>query len=177
MDGFFPGNYVFKDGEIEIFAVLDKSVLYPVRRTGVYALEKVFNVTACKSYSFHFSIPSDKLKNNMTISFCLKYNNKFYPMGVTFNRAQTKISNFYGSYWVFDNHILTYQNKPKRFLVQNLTKTAHLKHELLFLRQIAKNTHGFCTGSQSRFSNVKKYGSPWIRSLKLEITANTSTAM
>lgn len=142
MDGFFPGNYVFKDGEIEIFAVLDKSVLYPVRRTGVYALEKVFNVTACKSYSFHFSIPSDKLKNNMTISFCLKYNNKFYPMGVTFNRAQTKISNFYGSYWVFDNHILTYQNKPKRFLVQNLTKTAHLKHELLFLRQIAKNTHG-----------------------------------
>lgn len=142
IDGFFPGNYVFKDGEIEIVAVVDKNTEYPVRTNGIYALEKVFNVSAAKSYSFQLSVPSQKLKNNMKLSFCLKYKGKYYPMGVAFNRAQTKISGFYGSYWCFDKFILTYQNKAKRFLIEDLTKKSHLIHELRFIRQIAKNTHG-----------------------------------
>jgi hypothetical protein len=57
MDGFFPGNYVFDDDDIEIIAVLDQSRQYPITRTHIYALNKFFNVSAKGNYTFRFMIP------------------------------------------------------------------------------------------------------------------------
>ncbi len=142
MDGFFPGSYVFNDDEIEIVALLDKTKEYKVRRNHIYALNKFFNLSAKGNYSFHFSIPESMMHDKMNISFCLKYKGCYYPLAVTFIRAMTKISNFYGTYFAFGKHILIYQNKPKHFLIENLTKKNHLRHELIMLKQIAKDTKG-----------------------------------
>ncbi len=142
MDGFFPGIYVFDENEIEITAMINQTHEYPVRRNHIYALNKFFNISAKGNYTFHFSIPESELSDNMTISFYLKYQGQYYAMPATFIRAQTKLSTVKNSYWVFNNHILTYNSKTKEFLIENLTKKRFIKHELLFMKSIAKSTHG-----------------------------------
>ncbi len=142
MDGFFPGIYVFDDSEIEIVAMLNQSNEYPVRRNHIYALNKFFNISAKGNYTFQFSIPESELSDNMTISFYLKYQGRYYPMPTTFIRAQTKLSTVKNSYWVFGNHILSYKSKSKEFLIENLTRQRLIKHELLFIKSISASTHG-----------------------------------
>ena len=142
MDGFFPGIYVFNDEDIEISAFINQSREYPVRRNHIYALNKFFNLSAKGNYSFQLSIPESELEDNMKISFCLKYKERYYPLKVTFIRAQTKLSNVPNSYWAFGNHILSYNSKSGEFNVENLTKERLRAHELAFIKSIAKRTHG-----------------------------------
>lgn len=142
MDCFFPGSYVFKDGDIEVVSVINNSRQYPVRRNHIYALNKFFNISAKGNYSFQFSIPESELEDNMQISFMLKYGGRFYPLGVTFIRAQTKLTNAADSYWVFGNHILSYASKKRCFIIEDLTKSRVRSHELKFIRSISRKTHG-----------------------------------
>lgn len=142
MDGFFPGIYVFDPNEIEIVAMLNQSKEYPVRRNHIYALNKFFNISAKGNYTFQFSIPEAELSDNMTISFYLKYQGRYYALPVTFIRAQTKLSGVKNSYWVFGNHILTYKSKTKEFVVETLTRKRLIKHELSFIKSISAATHG-----------------------------------
>ncbi len=141
MDGSFPGVYVFND-DIEIVAVINKEIEYPVRRNNIYALNKFFNVSAKGNYTFQLSIPTKELCNNMTISFFLKYKGTYYPLKITFIRAQTKLSNITQSYWVFDKYILSYNNNNSEFLIEGLTKRKLLLHELSFIKAISRRTHG-----------------------------------
>lgn len=142
MDGSFPGIYVFDDDDIEITALINKEKEYPLRRNHIYALNKFFNVSAKGNYTFQLSIPVKDLCNNMTISFFLKYKGTYYPLKMTFIRAQTKLSNVPNSYWVFDKYILSYNTKDKEFLIEGLTKKKLIKHELAFINAISKKTHG-----------------------------------
>lgn len=142
MDGFFPGSYVFGDDEIEVVSIINQHKEYPVRRNRIYALNKFFNLSAKGNYSFQFSIPEAELRDNMTIAFYLKYKERYYPVGVTFIRAQTKLGTAKGSYWVFGQHILTYNGKGKFFRVKDLTKKTLRKHEIAFMKGISKSTHG-----------------------------------
>lgn len=142
MDGFFPGIYVFSENEMEIVAVVDKQKTYPVIRNRIYSLNKFFNISAKNNYTFRLSMPADEIHDKMTLTFNLVYKNRYYPVGVTFIRAQTKLSNVKNSYWVFDKHILTYNQKGKNFLFEKLTKKSLFRHERAFIKTILKSTKG-----------------------------------
>jgi len=142
MDGFFPGSYVFADDEIEVVAVIDGQRIYPMRRTRIYSLNKFFNISAKNNYTFQLSIPAEEMYDGMSVSFRLVYNNRYYPIGVTFIRAMTKLSNVKNSYWVFDKFILSYDSSAQRFNIEALTKKNHRKHEIAFIKSIARGTHG-----------------------------------
>ncbi len=142
MDGFYPGSYVFKEGDIEIFAVLDQSREYPVVRTHIYALNKFFNVSAKGNYTFRFMIPEERLRRHSTFSFWLRYRGRNYPLAVTFIRAETKLSTVKNSYWICGKSIIQYDSGMRCFTVEKLTRGAHIKHELSFIRSISRSTHG-----------------------------------
>ena len=142
LDGFYPAIYVFDPDEIEISAQINESREYPVVRNHIYALNKFFNLSAKGNYTFRFSIPQSELKDGTTISFYLKYKGQQFRLGVTFIRAQTKISNYAESYWVFGQHILSYESKSQHFLVEKLTRKRLITHELKFMRMITQKTQG-----------------------------------
>ena len=142
MDGFFPGSYVFGDGEIEVVAVIDNQRVYPMRRNRIYSLNKFFNISAKNNYTFHLSIPAEDIYPDMTLSFRLIYKNRYYPIGVTFIRAMTKLSNVKDSYWVFDKFILSYDSSAQKFVFEELTKKNHRRHEKAFIKSISRSTHG-----------------------------------
>ena len=142
MDGFFPGSFVFREGEIEVRALINQSIPYPVRRNHIYALNKFFNVSAKGNYTFQFSIPLTSLPKVKSIAFYLVYHGRQYPLQVTFIRAQTKLSHVKGSYWVCGSSIITYNAKRRCFEVEPLTKKSHRAHEKAFIKGIASSTHG-----------------------------------
>ncbi len=142
MDGFFPGSYVFPEGDIEVIAMINQSIPFPVRRNHIYALNKFFNVSAKGNYSFQFSIPLTSLDKVQSITFYLLYKGRKYPLQVTFIRAQTKLSHVSGSYWICGQSIITYNGKRRSFIVEPLTKKAHCAHEKKFIKGISKSTHG-----------------------------------
>ena len=142
MDGFFPGSYVFGDDEIEVVAVIDNQRVYPMRRNRIYSLNKFFNISAKNNYTFHLSIPAKDIYPDMTLSFRLIYKNRYYPIGVTFIRAMTKLSNVKDSYWVFDKFILSYDSAAQKFVFEELTKKNHRRHEKAFIKSISRSTHG-----------------------------------
>lgn len=142
MDGFFPGIYVFEENEIEIVSVLNQEEEYPVRRNHIYALNKFFNVSAKGNYTFQFSLPLSKIKNNTTIAFYLKYKGDYFLLPFTFLRAEAKLSNVANSYWIFDKYILSYDKKGKQFVIEEYGKKKHLKHEHAFIKTISNKTHG-----------------------------------
>ena len=142
MDGFYPGSYVFSEGDIEIFGVLDQSIEYPFVRTHIYALNKFFNVSAKGNYTFRFMIPEKELRRHKTFSFWLRYKGRNYPLAITLIRAETKLSMVKNSYWVCGRTILTLDTAMRCFVVEKLTRMAHFKHELKFIRSISRSTHG-----------------------------------
>lgn len=141
LDGFYPAIYVFNPDEIEVTALINESYEYPVTRNHIYALNKFFNLSAKGNYTFRFSIPASELKDGTTISFYLKYKGQQFRLGVTFIRAQTKLSSA-DSYWVFGKHILSYDPKLQHFLIESLTKKRLIGHELRFMKDILKKTQG-----------------------------------
>lgn len=142
MDCFFPGSYVFDEDEIEVIAIINNSRQYPVRRNHIYALNKFFNISAKGNYSFQFLMPESEIEDNMQISFMLRYDERLYPLNVTFIRAQTKLTNAAESYWTFGKHILSYDSKNRCFIIEKLTKKRVRSHEIAFIRSIARKTRG-----------------------------------
>ena len=142
MDGFFPGNYVFDDDDIEIIAVLDQSRQYPITRTHIYALNKFFNVSAKGNYTFRFMIPEEELRKHKTFSFWLKYKGRNYPLAITLIRAESKLSMVKDSYWICGQSIISLDNVMRCFVVERLTRKRHFRHEMHFIRSIAASTHG-----------------------------------
>ncbi len=138
MDGIFRGAYMFREEEIEIVSRINEDE-YKVRKTERYSLNKAFNVPVRKSYTFHFSIPSNEMSDNTKISFYLKYKDNYYPLKVIFKRAQSKLSSkFQSSYWRFDDKILTYNHKKKVFNVEKSNRRRLVKRELKLLREFIK---------------------------------------
>lgn len=142
LDGLFSGSYVFKEGDMEIVAVLNDSHVYPVRRNYIYSLSKFFNITAKRDYTFQMSIPESELKDGMTIAFYLVYKNNYYGLSAKFTRPESKLGGFAESYWVFNEHILTYNKKSKKFLVEDLTRQRVRNYEKKLLKAIARSTSG-----------------------------------
>lgn len=142
IDGFFLGAYAFRPDELQIVAVINGTKIYDVRKNGIYALNKFFNVSAKKDYSFQLMIPEEKLENGMTITIAIQYDSRLYPVALSFNRAQTKISTWGPSYWVFGQHIISYKNKGSYLLIEDLTKANHKAHEKALIKGISKSTHG-----------------------------------
>lgn len=138
MDGIFRGAYMFKEGDIEIVSKIN-GVEHKVRKTDRYSLNKVFNVPVRKSYTFHFSFPSDELTNGTKIGFNLKYNGEYYPLKIVFKRAQSKInSKFKSCYWRFDKKILTYSWKNLEFNIADESKKKLIKKEIKLLKNFVK---------------------------------------
>lgn len=137
MDGIFRGAYLFNN-DLEIVCRINENE-YKIRRTDTYSINKVFNIATRKSYTFHFSIPSESLNHNDRISFYVKYNNNYYPLKIVFKRAQSKLSSeFKNSYWRFDNKILFYSEKEIAFRVQKSRKKRLLKKEISLLKEFIK---------------------------------------
>ena len=142
IDGFFLGIYAFDEENFELSALINGSRLYDVRKNGIYALNKFFNITAKRDYSFQLMIPEEELEDGMTINIVIKYEDRYYPVGLSFNRAQTKISTWAPSYWVFGQHIISYVNKGSYLLIEDLTKRNHKAHEKALLKGISMSTEG-----------------------------------
>ena len=142
MDGFFPGIYVFPKGGMRISAVVNGKREYPIRENHVYALNKIFNISAKGNYTFCFTLSFDELEKVDTLAFRLEYDGKSYPLDTTFIRASSKFSNLENTYWVCGRSIMSYNRENKCFYVEPLTKKAHRRHEIAFLKSICKNTQG-----------------------------------
>lgn len=141
MDGVYRGAYMFREKDIEIVSRINEEE-YKVRKTEVYSLNKVFNVPVRKSYTIHFSIPYDMLCNNTKIRYYLKYEGNYYPLKITFKRAQSKLtSKFKSSYWRFNKKILGYNEKEMAFCIQNANNMTVIKKEMKLLKEFTKKGH------------------------------------
>lgn len=142
IDGFFLGSYAIREEELQIVALINGTKIYDVRKNGIYALNKFFNLSAKRDYSFQLMMPEEILEDGMQISIAIRYEGRYYPIGLSFNRAQTKISTWGPSYWVFGQHIISYKNKGSYLLIEDLTKANHKAHEKALIKGIARSTHG-----------------------------------
>lgn len=139
MDGCFTGAYLFPTDSFEILAkVAGKFV--EVRPTGTYDLNKFFNRSAKRNYTFQFCWESRNIKKAFGIKYYLKYKDVIYSLPVKFIRAQTKLTTrFSKSYWVFDNKILTFIKKTNSFMIAPLTKKKVFKREIALLLDFYKH--------------------------------------
>ena len=170
MDGFFPGVYAFREGEMQIVALINQSIVYPVRENHIYALNKVFNISAKGNYTFCFTLPLTSLDKVRSITFQLVYKGRSYPLGATFLRAMSKFSNMKTSYWVCNRSIIRFSSEEKSFIVEPLTKKSHRAHEIAFLRAIWRGTHG--TWRVKMFGNRLLYWltKPFFKKKKIWLT-------